>query len=148
MQTVLVDTCIWYAIFDPRDRPDRRDDMMAIADVLDTMNVLVPWPVTYETMSTRFASNRIALEGFERLLKQPRIQLINDDKYRDNAISESFEWSLRRRRPLSLTDCLLRRVLVDVDLKINCFATFNVRDFSDICAPFGIELFPDDEALS
>lgn len=145
MQTVLVDTCVWYAIFDPRDRPDQRGDMVAIAQVLETMKVLVPWPVTYETMCTRFTSNRVALQGFERLLKQPQVQLINDDKYRDGALSESFEWSLRRGRPLSLTDCLLRRALVDIDLKINCFATFNVRDFRDICAPRGIELFPDDE---
>lgn len=142
MQTILVDTGVWYAIFDPRDRPKERDEMIALGDILENERVVVPWPVTYETMCTRFTDNRIALEAFERLLKRPTIHIISDDKYRDEAVDECFESSLRQKRPLSLTDCLLRGVLRDPALRIKYFATFNERDFVDVCAPKGIEIFP------
>lgn len=142
MQTILVDTCVWYAIFDPHDRKKERDDMIALGELLEHERVVVPWPVTYETMGTRFTGNRIALEAFERLLKRPTIHIISDDKYRDEAVDECFESSLRQKRNLSLTDCLLRSVLRDPDLRIRHFATFNQKDFIDVCAPKGIEIFP------
>lgn len=139
MSAVLVDTCVWYAIFDPRDRPADQG-VRRLSKKIQTMTIVVPWPVTYETMCTRFTKNRLALEGFERLLKSSKIQFLDDTRYREDALTHSLDSSLRRGRPLSLTDSLLRLILDDTATRIKYFATYNERDFSDVYGPRGIEL--------
>lgn len=142
MTSILVDTGVWYAIFDPRDRPAEREAVSALAERIQSMTAIVPWPIAYETMSSRFAKNKLALQGFERLLKSRRIEFLDDAPYREFALQHSFESSLRCQRPLSLTDCLLRVVIDDPSIRISYFATFNVRDFADVCARNKLEMLP------
>ena len=75
------------------------------------MTAIIPWPITYETLSSKFAKNRLSLQGFEKQLKSPRVQFVDDGPYREDALKHALDSSLRRRRPLSLTDCLLRVVV-------------------------------------
>ena len=142
MKRVLVDTCVWYAIFDPRDRPHDRLGVSALNEKIGYMTAVIPWPITYETVSSRFAKNRQALEGFERLLKSHRVHFLDDAGFRDDALEHSFASSLRAKpvRPLSLTDCLLRVILSSPVTNIDCLATYNVRDFHDVCEHRRIEL--------
>lgn len=142
MATVLVDTCVWYAIFDPRDRANDRAGVDALAERIQSMTAVIPWPITYETICSKFAKNRLALEGFERLLKSSRVCIIDDSAYRQAALDHAFDSSLRNNRPLSLTDCLLRVVLDSSDTRINYLATYNARDFYDVCAQRQIQLLP------
>jgi len=97
------------------------------------MTAIVPWPIAYETMSSRFTINSLALQGFERLLKSRHVEFLDDAPYRKLALQHSFDSSLRLHRPLSLTDCLLRVVIDDPRIRISFFATYNLRDFSDVC---------------
>ena len=142
MSTVLVDTCVWYAIFDSRDRPNERVAVSALAEQIQSMTAVIPWPIIYETLCTRFAKNRLALEGFERLLKSSRVSLLDDAPYRDAALEHSFSSSLRANRPLSLTDCLLRVILSDPETRIRYLATYNARDFHDVCARRRVQMLP------
>jgi predicted nucleic acid-binding protein len=141
MASILVDTGVWYAFCDPRDRtlrPEAIDDIYARVKV---HSIVVPWPIAYETLRTRFVRNRLALERFEREIKSPRIVLLDDEPYREDALTISIESSLRRGRPLSMVDCVIRLLLDDVKTRIRYLVTFNQRDFVDICAARRIELW-------
>lgn len=142
MATVLVDTGVWYAIFDPRDRANDREAVGALAEQIQSMTAVVPWPITYETVCSKFAKNRLALEGFERLLKSSRVRFLDDAPYRQAALDHSFDSSLRGNRPLSLTDCLLRVVLDSPDTHIHYLATYNARDFHDVCTQRRVQILP------
>lgn len=61
--------------------------------------------------------------------------------HRDDALAHAIEWSLRRGRPLSLVDCVLRLLLDDVQTKTRYLATFNPRDLADVCKARRIELW-------
>jgi predicted nucleic acid-binding protein len=139
MKNLLADTGLWYALFDPRDSyySIARDK----AHVLDVARVVVPWPILYETLCTRFVRNSRSLATFEQLLKKSNFVQLDDSAYRDAACQLSFDSSLRQTRPLSLVDCAIRLILDDTNTKIDSFLTFNPKDFSDVCRRRDIEMF-------
>lgn len=104
------------------------------------MTAIIPWPITYETLSSRFAKKCLALEGFERQLKSQRVQFLDDSPYREHALKHALDSSLRLGRPLSLTDCLLRVVVDELSLGLNYLATYNVKDFADVCLRNKVEM--------
>jgi predicted nucleic acid-binding protein len=136
--TVLVDTGVWYAIFDSKDAyyPQGQEK----ADLLELLTIAMPWPIAYETLCTKFVKNTLALQQFEHFLQRPNVQFINDEEFRDAAFQLSLSSSLRRQRPLSMTDCLIRLMLDDNNTKIDYLATFNTRDFIDVCIRKRIEI--------
>jgi len=142
LANILVDTGVWYAIFDKNDHPHERVEIDKLADYIQSMNAIIPWPVIYETVCTRFAKNKIALTGFEKILKSARVSIIDDAPFRQSALDHSFNSSIRRQRPLSFTDCLLRVMIDSSDMRISSFATFNAGDFSDICYGRGVDIIP------
>ena len=75
---ILVDTCVWLAIFDPTDSTRDRATVADHAERIRSMTAVIPWPITYETMSSKFAKNRLALQGFEKQHKSPRIEFLDD----------------------------------------------------------------------
>jgi predicted nucleic acid-binding protein len=141
MASVLVDTGVWYALSDPTDRIASEEVVDALQARIEVHTVVVPWPIAYETLRTSFVRKRLALERFEQTLKSPRVILIDDSPYRDHALALSIGSSLRGRRPLSMVDCLMRILLDDINVKIRYLATFNARDFVDVCTRRRIELW-------
>jgi predicted nucleic acid-binding protein len=141
MASILVDAGVWYALCDLRDRTARQEAVDEIYARVKVHSIVVPWPIAYETLRTRFVRNRLALERFEREIKSPRIVLPDDEPYREDALTLSIESSLRRGRPLSMVDCVIRLLLDDVKTRIRYLVTFNQRDFVDICAARRIELW-------
>jgi predicted nucleic acid-binding protein len=63
MPVVLPDTGVWHALFDSRD--PHFEDVGEKGKVLGSTQALLPWPVVYETLRTRFVRNRPALARFE-----------------------------------------------------------------------------------
>jgi len=141
MPSVLVDTGVWIALCDLRDRTVDESTMNDIYDRVIAHSIVIPWPVVYETLRTRFVRNRLALSRFEQEVKSPRVILVDDAPYRDSAISLSIESSLRRGRPLSMVDCVIRLLLDDISTKIKYMVTFNPKDFTDVCTSRRIELW-------
>lgn len=139
MDRFLIDTGLWYSRYDARDTAGSRDDMETIFELAQPFDIILPWPIAYETLRTRFTKNKIGMSLFEEELKSPKIQFIDDGKYRDEAIELSFE-SSRNGRPLSMVDCVLRLIMDDSNVQIRYFATWNPRDFHDVCANRRIEM--------
>jgi predicted nucleic acid-binding protein len=133
MEPALVDTGFWFALFDPRDQHYR--EAGAKADSLRRLRLVVPWPTLYETLRTRFVRNATALIQFEKFLKRDEVVYFDDSKYRERAFRLSLDSSIRQTplRPLSMDDCLLRLVIEDADVRLRYLATFNRRDFLDVC---------------
>jgi predicted nucleic acid-binding protein len=138
VEYVLVDTGVWYAMFDSRDQhyAEAQDKL----ELLGLFQLVLPWPTVYETLRTRFVRNSIALRQFEHFLKAPGITYLDDSPYREAAFEASLESSLRGGRPLSMVDCLIRLMLEDVNTKVDYLATFNAADFIDLCVIRGVEV--------
>jgi predicted nucleic acid-binding protein len=140
MPNILVDTGFWIGLCDPKDNLESKDEIKNIYEKVVIHRVIIPWPVSYETLRTGFVKKRMALELFERELKSTRVELFDDAPYRQDAMELSFN-STRKGRPLSMVDCLLRLMMDDVKNRINYFVTLNVRDFADVCRKRSIELW-------
>ena len=139
MQHVLVDTGVWYAMFDNGDPYwGQTTEKEAL---LELFAVVIPWPTMYETLRTRMARNRRSMRRLEEYLKRPHLAFLDDSPYREGALDLSFSSSLRGFRPLSMVDCLIRFILEDVNVMVHYLATFNDRDFQDVCHKRRIEIF-------
>lgn len=141
MPSILVDTGIWYAFCDAGDGLLSDRDVQILYDKIKLHEILLPWPVVYETLRTRFVRNKIALEKFEREIKSANVVFLDDSQYRNDALALSLDSSLRENRPLSFVDCLIRLLVDDLNLRITYLATLNARDFSDVCRRRNIELW-------
>lgn len=138
MESTLVDTGIWLAMFDPRDQHQARIE--EILEPLERSYLVLPWPTLYETLRTRLSRNRKALQQFELYLQRPNMTFLDDEPYRETALELCFSSSLRAHRPLSMVDCLIRLILEDINVKIHYLATFNSGDFIDICLKRQIDI--------
>lgn len=111
-------------------------------------HLVVPWPVLYETVSTKLVKHRSRLEGLRkdwiRLTRERRLVLIPDEQYRDGLADECFD-ELRRLpgqyRNLSAVDRVIRRMLLDPKLRISVFVTCNSKDFHDVCSKRRTDLY-------
>ncbi|MBR8317593.1 MULTISPECIES: hypothetical protein [Burkholderia cepacia complex] len=131
-QRILVDTGVWYAMFVRRDQ--HAAEIQNKVEFLEApYEVVIPWPTVYETLKSGFVKHAKALDLFERFLKNPHVRFLNAEQYLTDAFDLSFDLSLRRGRPMSMVDCLLRLLIDDVDVRIDGLLTFNARDFADIC---------------
>jgi predicted nucleic acid-binding protein len=140
---VLADTGVWYAACDPRDQYHSR--ALSMADYLEKHHVLVPWPIVYETLCTRFVKNVPALQRFSIYLKKSHLTYLKDADYVDSAYALAIQSSLVRGRWLSMVDCVIRLMLDDDNVKIHGLLTFNPNDFSDICRRRRIEIISGDQ---
>lgn len=138
MEAVLVDSGVWLALSDTRDsRYTEGQEKVALFEVL---RVVVPWPTMYETLRTRFVRNAAAARQLERYLATLPIIYLDDGPYRDAAFTLAIRSSRTGKRPLSMVDCLLRLLIDDVNVNVQYFATFNRRDFFDVCDMRGVEM--------
>ena len=69
---VLVDSGFFFPLFNPRDR--YHADAVEKREWLEILSPVIPWPILYETINTRFAR-------FESILRGPHIALLNDSPY-------------------------------------------------------------------
>ena len=140
MRAVLTDTGFWLGLLDPVD--GHHDEAFALAGLLENEVVVFPFPCLYETLRTRLVRRRDALMQLEAILSRPKINLFPDEAYRDKALFNLLENARSFGFTYSLADCVIREMLLDVNLGIGHFITFNPGDFSDVCAIRGIEILP------
>lgn len=138
MNNILIDTCFWYALFDPRDSDHEK--AIELLPYLDLGYLIIPYPTLYETINTRFSRNRAWVEEFEKILKNKNVQFIEDIEYKENALSLTFDSTLNKKRAFSLVDMVIRLMLEDVNIKIDYLISFNTGDFIDLCHKKGIKL--------
>lgn len=140
MNNILVDSCFWYALFDSSDAYHSKAQEMK--DDLEYGNIILPYPILYETLNTRFSKRKEWMSSFDRYIRRDTTYLIPDGEYREKALSNTFFYSLERNRPMALVDISIRLMLEDVNLHIDTLITFNAGDFSDVCANKNIKLYP------
>ena len=137
-KTVLVDTGFWYALYTEDDQ--FHTDAQQKGYLLESTNVLIPWPSLYETFNSKLAKNKIALRSFEHLLRQTHITLLPDEPYRNAALEASLEMALIRSRNIALVDMVIRLILEDNNVRKHGLLTFDPKDFSDVCRQYHIEM--------
>ena len=128
---VLVDSGFFFALFNPRDR--YHADAVEKREWLEILSPVIPWPILYETINTRFAR-------LESILRGPHIELLNDSPYRLDAYEHALTRAKTRRNAMSLVDSVLCAILDDTNVRIDAMLTFNLRDFENIHRSRGIEL--------
>lgn len=129
-KSILVDTGFWYALFDRKDHGDNHETASTAYELFKAHNILVPWPSLYETLNTRFVKNRIILNTFEKILKGKQSILICDNDYKERALETTIHNNFLY---FSLVDAVIREMLMDRKLRIDYLASFNPKDFKDIC---------------
>ncbi len=138
MKYALADTGVWYGLSDNRD--PWYTQAQEKSEYFDLFTIVIPWPTLYEILRTRFVKNICVLQQFEIFLKNHPIVYIDDAIYRNDALALSIESSLRKRRPLSMVDCLIRLIIDDPNVKIDYLLTFNQSDFTDACKKNRVEI--------
>jgi len=139
-KNVLTDTGFWIALYD-KGKDHHNEATKAMADI-GKFHILLPWPILYEVLRTRFVKNRIWVEQFDRSLRTLSIKFVNDVPYRDKAKTETIRLSSTGKRNLSLVDMVVRFMIQDMNLKIHLLMTYNIGDFWDVCSKRKIPIYP------
>lgn len=137
-KVVLTDTCFWLGLVDPRDQYHDASD--TIAKLIETYQILFPWPCLYETISTHLTRRRERLLFLEEFIKRPEVILFDDTSYRAAAIENVFLLNRVGYSSYSLADSVIRAMLKDHNVRINYLATYNNKDFEDVCQQRQIEI--------
>ncbi len=137
-RTALVDTGYWYALLDERD--EHHVYAVDKSRSLLRLRYLIPWPVMYETLCTRFTRRPLAVRQFERILKTPNAVKLDDSKYRDAALAITLDTAKPHPNTISAVDTVLRLVLDDPSTRIDCMFTFNPGDFRDVCLRRNVQI--------
>jgi hypothetical protein len=112
-----------------------------------TNQLVIPFPIVYESFCSRFVKNKRAMTMLEndwkRLEGEKRLSLLSDADLREEVLEECFR-DLRlpsaSYRTLSFVDRVIRKLLSDTKIRISAFITFNPSDFADVCATFNREM--------
>ena len=141
---VLVDTGLWRGLLDPRNQ--NQEEAFAFFELVEEneSRLLIPWPTMYELIRTTFFKNKTIaeFERFKIVLFQQRIDFIEDDEYRNAALEKTLATENFGGRRLSFVDNIIREMVLDENLSFEALATFNNKDFADVCAIRNIEIFP------
>ena len=138
-RTALVDSGFWFALFNERD--EHHEDAVAKAEEIGSFrNLLFPWPILYETINTRLSRRPRVIRAFESFLKRPGAVLLDDADYRESALDVALFGHREVERTLSLVDCVIRLIIEDANVKVDCIYTYNRRDFLDVCQRHRVEL--------
>jgi hypothetical protein len=142
MREICVDTGFLIGLYNPADQfYEKARDYFSDYFGETGNRLLIPWPILYEAISTRMASNRPAMlrleNDWKKLAVQNRLSLLSDESFRTELVDECFadlRMPVARHRALSLVDRITRRILSDTSIRIHAFVTFNPGDFADVCA--------------
>ena len=135
---LLVDSGFFFALFNPRDQ--YHDDACKKQEWLEDLSVVMPWPILYETINTRFVRQPDTIARFESIMRAPDTEFIDDNLYRFEAYKDTIEQAKTHRHAMSLVDTVLYAILDDINIRIDAMLTFNFRDFTDICRIQKVEL--------
>lgn len=131
----MVDTGFFFAMYEERD--SHHVEAQDKRELLDLYSVILPWPVLYETINTRFCRRREIMARFDALIYSGNTVLLDDTPYR----VEAYQTAVRNvRRPLSLVDAVLRAIIEDTNVAVTAILTFNQGDFHDVCRQHSVEL--------
>jgi len=141
---ICVDSGFLIALYDETDEHHEKAKGFFVPHFTDSRDeLLVPWPVLYETVSTRMTRHRRRMDSLNRdwkyLHSRKQLILLDDKDFRAVALDECINEVTKpaqRYRTLSLADRVIRGILSDISIKIDYFITYNRADFVDICRKY------------
>ena len=145
---ICFDACFMIALYDETDgyHQNALECFDAYIDKRPMNSVLLPWPVMYESISTRMARATRRMEMINRHLKALRtrgaLEFIDDSLLRDRAMTACFP-ETSKVRALSLVDHVVREILSENRFQTSALATFNIGDFYDVCKRFRKKIIPE-----
>lgn len=137
-ESVLADTGYWIALFDPREAEHKT--VVDTSDLVELLTLVVPWPLLYETLRTRFVRRRDWVARLEERLRRANVSFIEDSDYRDEAYFLTVEYATRLRRPISMVDMMCRLLIADPSVRIDYLLTINPGDFQDVCRTHRVQI--------
>lgn len=137
-ETVLTETSYWIALYDPQQAAHQ--SVAGTEKLVELLTLVMPWPILYETLRTRFVRRRDWIARLDQRLKRPNVSFIDDRDYCEKAYSLSVEYSTRLRRPISMVDMLCRLLIADPNVRIDYLLTTNAADFHDVCTRHPVEM--------
>ena len=132
---LLVDTGYFYALLNERDSHHR--EAVEKRACLELFSLVLPWPVLYETMNTRFSRRPEQINEFERIIRKPDVEFVDDSPYRSAALESAFLRENNHERK-SLVDFIICAMIEDDNVKTDAILTFNHRDFRSFCMKKGV----------
>ena len=139
--TLLVDSGFFFALLDPRDQ--HHAAAREKQDWLEMLSIVMPWPILYETINTRFTRRPGTIARFESIIHAPETEFLDDGPYRLEAYEDTLAQAKASRHAMSLVDSVLCAILDDTNVRIDAMLTFNFRDFRPVCNLRGVELLTD-----
>ncbi len=136
-KTILCDACYWIALLDSRDA--YHCQARSIFKHIGFHQIITPYPVLYEVISTRLVKRKDRLLEFGKIL-QKHWEIVCDKPYRDDSIHEIVHHG--NTRNLSLVDVVIRKILQNDarGFAVHALVTFNEKDFYDVCESKNITL--------
>jgi predicted nucleic acid-binding protein len=139
-EVILVDTGSWIALFDAREQHHLA--VAEYADLIESLDLVMPWPIAYETLRTRFVRRPDWVASFDERLKRSTVTFIDDSDYCRDAYSLTVEYSTRMRKDISMVDMLCRLLIDDPNVRVDYLLTTNPSDFHDVCVRNDVEILP------
>lgn len=142
MRRFCADTGFFFALYD-RSEPRHVAAEGFFAEQFEkARNALVlPWPMIYEGLNSRFVKNIAQVAALNRhlvsLRRTSQVELLDDRTYRERALEDCLKETdrpFRSYRVLSLVDRVIREVLSDTRLHIDGLLTYDMAGFRDVCA--------------
>lgn len=134
-RSLLVDTGYFYALWDEGDQ--HHQEAVGKQTCLEFFSLVLPWPILYETMNTRFSRRPKQIGEFERIIRKPDVEFVDDSPYRSAALESAFMRENNHERK-SLVDLVICAMIEDDNVKIDAILTFNHRDFRSFCIGRGV----------
>jgi len=148
MARVCVDACFLIGLYDSNDQHHQAASSqfeLIFGEDSGRHTLLLPWPILYEALGTRFSRDPLKIASLERtwvyLERANRLVVLNDESYRAEPLSQQVGKTMR---PLSLADRVLRAMILENEPKFDYFLTYNVGDFIDACSRNGVQLIGSD----
>ena len=115
---ILIDSCFWIALLDPRTNPKDNELAKDIYTLIENHKLIVPFPTLYEFVNSRLSRKEQRIE-LERIFSKPNIQKISAEKYKEDALNSYFSKSKFYTEDKSLVDEILILMMDDVNLKVD-----------------------------
>lgn len=122
---IIVDTGYWIALFHPRKEPKKHAIAQEWLNDMNDCQIIIPFPTLYEFVDSRLSRRPMAQLEFDQLLYKPNVNLLPDEKYKEEALSNFFYNKKFREGDFSLVDEVIKLIITDVSIKTDFIATFD-----------------------
>jgi hypothetical protein len=145
---ICADACFLISLYDETEqRHAKAAECFETYVVKGRHSLLFPWPVMYETISTRMVRQNRRMERIDTHLKSLRVKgqlhFVDDTPYRDRAFEACLPCNQSGTyRGISLVDRIIREMLSDKTISTHALASFNIPDFIDLCRRLNKPLLP------